>query len=130
MHNVLSFPYDNTAPLLSHLVCVHVWMRVSGGCILMHALVCCQLAEYRAWRRCCRMTCTDIEMTQTSVITETSVCTQTLTDISFSSVLFFLSDYLYFVCEHTRVFSLACSFHTLFFTFILTSLGFIYVFFL
>lgn len=45
-------------------VCVCEW-----GCILMHALVCCQLAECRPWRLCCSMTCTNMEKTKIPFIT-------------------------------------------------------------
>lgn len=51
---------------MSHLihvgacVCVCVWQ---WGCILMHAFVCCQLAECRPRSHCFSMTCTNMDVT-------------------------------------------------------------------
>lgn len=115
MYNVFIFPHDNTGPLLSHLVRVHRCKRVSGGCILMHAHVRCQLAEYRPWRRCCSMTCTDIEMTQTVITGALNMHTDSLTSFGFSPFLFYLVTVVEkwcFVFKHVQVFSLSCSFHT------------------
>ena len=87
----------HTAQLLSHLIRMHVCMCVSGGCILMHALAHSQLAEYRPWRRCCSMTCTDMEMTESSVITTTFNMHLPSLSVSFWSLFIFalwlLSDY-------------------------------------
>lgn len=73
---------------------------VTGGCILMHALVCCQLAECRPWRHCRSIACTDMEMSKIPYIT-LSLCVAILCLSAWMSLFcpYFVFNFFYWLSK-------------------------------